>query len=288
MDYSLLDRDSIVEFADQNEGRFSELIGQGNYDSKGMWFSEIVQFLVCCEMADCDRIVESGRARGVSTKLLSLYFEGTDVEIISIDYRPGSEDDKIAQDRLKNADNVTLKYGDAREIANEFVNEDSGVLVDGPKGDGALRLGIHLLRDRNVPFVAIHDLHKESFHRDLSELIFNHRLFTDHRKLVKGFKHFDQEVAEWNREVHSEDEMFGPYVKDGEESRSYGPTLGFFFNEDIPVDPRIGENYLKYLDDEEGLVSSLVEQLRKKQITGGPIERQTAATVLKFGRTVLD
>lgn len=273
------------ELRDRHHGRFESTVETVEYDSSGMWYSEIFIFTLMCEYLDCNRIFESGRARGVSTELLATYFEGSDIEICSIDDRPRSEDAKIAESKLNDFENVSLKYGDSTELLPENVTTDTGVLIDGPKGDAALKLAAELLDSNEVPLVAIHDLNKDVFHRDLSELLFNNNLYTDDPELVDAFRSYDQPVHDWNEAHHTENNKFGPYLKNGEKSHSYGPTLGLFFGDDGPVDTRVKENYYEYLGrDTTALVGELLE---RQQETGGPIRRRVAGVGLKLGRDIV-
>lgn len=270
------DVETILDMANENEVRFNQAIDPVSFDKAGMWFSELFVFAIISEYIGCSRIIESGRSRGVSTKVLSNYFErNEDVEIISIDNRPNSEDSKIAEKKLSNSRNVTLKYGDSREIVPDLITDETSVLIDGPKGDQALRMGIGLLEDEDAPFVAIHDLHKNYFRRELSELLFKHRMYTDDETLVAELKQYDESVQGWYLKQDIETE-FGA---------SYGPTLGIFFNSETPVNQRIKHNYYAY--SKHDVVSCSEDILKRKQMNGGAITSNLAKILLRFGRAVL-
>jgi len=241
-----------------------------------MWYSELFVFASLCELLDCDHVIESGRARGVSTVVLSNYFEGSDLTITSIDNRPDSEDAEYAEQRLADADNVTLRYGDSREVVPGIVGPKTGVLVDGPKGNAALQMGLDLLDGDGVPVVGIHDLHRDTFYRDLSELLFNNRLYTDHETVVDAFGQYDESYFEWYNSVAETEIEAGSYPKVGERSNSYGPTLGVFFHGDAPYDDRVRRNFEAYVQSQEGSLSDIGNRLRTTRASGGPVARRLA------------
>jgi hypothetical protein len=115
------------------------------------------------------------------------------------------------------------------------------VLIDGPKGDDALRMALNLLKRNETAAVFIHDLHRNTLHRDLSELLFNYTYFSDDERFVKRFSHLDDPCWE-----HLDDD-WGPYLRKGEEIESYASTLGTFFNGDHPIDSLREDNYRKFL-----------------------------------------
>jgi len=275
------DLETVVEHAREHSDRFQRAVDETSPDRYMMWYSELFLFASLCELTDCDQVIESGRARGVSTLVLSKYFEGSDTNIISIDNRPHSEDAEYAEERLADADNVTLQYGDSREIVPGNAGPKTGVLIDGPKGNAALRLGLDLLGDE-VPFVAVHDLHRDTFYRDLSELLFEHRLYTDDETIVDEFGRYDEPYFEWYNSAPETEVEAGPYLKGGERSNSYGPTLGAFFNGIAPYDDRVRRNFEAYIRDQRGPLSDFGDRLRARRASGGPVARRVADFVLSL------
>ena len=276
---------TLKQLRDKNHDRFRKAIKESRYDLMGMWYSEIFIFCLLCDYFECTDIIESGRARGVSTEILSNYYEGADVTIISIDNRPGSKDAEIAEKELSDVKNISLKYGDSTEIIPDIINEQTAVLIDGPKGDTALQMGMSLLEDTDVPFIAIHDLNKDVFHRDLSTLLFNHFIYTCEEELVDAFREYDEPIHRWSEQYHVEDSMYGPYLKDGEKSHSYGPTLGLFFNNHSPVNTRIKNNYLDYIN--TSITDLGAEFLKIQRNNGGRIRRGVASFGLQLGKKVI-
>src|SRR6266436_4138891 len=84
------------------------------YERKGILYSEMFFLHLCAQAVKPSRILESGRARGQSTLLLSTMFP--DLHVVSIESDPNSPDVRVAQDRLRGRDNVSLRFGDATRI----------------------------------------------------------------------------------------------------------------------------------------------------------------------------
>lgn len=283
---SSVEVEPILELRDNNHDQFTEVVEQVEFDFGGMWYSELFLFILLCEQFDCSRVIESGRARGISTELLSRYFVEEDIEIVSVEKDADSEAAEIAETRLDPYDNVTLKYGNSLEIVPELVKDGDAVLIDGPKGTPSLELAADVLESASVSFVGVHDLHRDAFTRDLSEVVFKNRLYTDHKELVEAFRDYDQPIHEWNRKYRApEDGMYGPYSKFGYESDSYGPTLGVFFNDESPVVHRVLSNYHDHMG---RTTTALVgEILKRQQEVGGPIRKRVARLGLTVGQHLL-
>lgn len=278
---------SIVEQAKNRENVFNSIIESASYDNAGMWFSELFLFIILFENTDCNRIIESGRSRGISTKILSEYFSDRDVDIISIELRSNTENDKIARNRLSNSNNVQLKYGDSRQILPKIAGADSCILMDGPKGHASLELAADLLEESDVPFVCVHDLHKKSFYRDISQLLFKNKIFSDHQTIVNYFKRFDQPIREWEVENGRDSwdgEWYGPTDMCDNQSISYGPTVGVFFNGDLALNTRVVENYRTYLATQPGFFSILSKPIESMRYSGNPVIRYASNAALKLGR----
>lgn len=232
----------IIEKAAESEERLATIIKNEPYEEKGVFNSELLLFITVVELLEPDRIVESGRARGHSTKVLAQYFENQDIDIVSIEQVRGSDDDKVARDKLEGHNQVELVYGDSREIIDSKLDSSTVVLIDGPKGDEALKMTLDLLKQEEPKAVFVHDLHRNTLHRDLSELLFNHTYFSDDEAFVKKFKHLDETCWEYL------DNGWAPYLRKGEEIESYASTFGVFFNGDKPIDSLREDNYRKFLE----------------------------------------
>lgn len=233
--------ESLVEKAAESEARLATILKNEPYEEKGVFNSELLLFISVVELLEPDRIVESGRARGHSTKVLAEYFKDRDIDIISIEQVRGSDDDEIARDKLAGHERVELLYGDSREIIDSELESSTVVLIDGPKGDEALKMTLDLLKQDEPEAVFIHDLHRNTLHRDLSELLFNYTYFSDDEAFVEKFRHLDEPCWE-----HL-DNSWAPYLRKDEKIESYASTFGVFFNGDEPIDSLREDNYRKFL-----------------------------------------
>jgi len=125
------------------------------YERKGVLFSEMFFLYLCAQRVAPRRVLESGRARGQSTLLLSVLFP--DIPIVSLEHDPGSPDVAVANERLRGRERVDLRFGDATRILPAEVREGDVVLIDGPKGFRGLRLALRLLAPGRPALVFVHD-----------------------------------------------------------------------------------------------------------------------------------
>jgi predicted O-methyltransferase YrrM len=234
--------EKLVEQAAESETRLASILNDEPYEEKGVFNSELLLFISVVELLKPDRIVESGRARGHSTKVIAEYFENRDIEIISIEQSKATDDEKIARNKLKRYNRLQLEYGDSREIISSWLDTSTIILIDGPKGDEALKMALDLLKGDEPQAVFIHDLHRNTLHRDLSELLFNYTYFSDDETFVEEFCHLDDPC--WDHL----DDGWGPYLRKGEQIESYASTFGVFFNGDNPIDSLKEDNYRKFLE----------------------------------------
>lgn len=145
----------ISRDAAANLAAFQALIAGIPYERKGILFSEMFFFWLCARTIKPRRILESGRARGQSTLILSLCFP--DAEILSVEYDRDSADVAVAAERLHGRSNVRQLFGDATRLLPQMARLGDAVLIDGPKGYRGLRLALRLLADGNTPLVFMHD-----------------------------------------------------------------------------------------------------------------------------------
>lgn len=134
---------------------FQSLIGNIPYERKGILFSEMFFFWVLARTVRPKRILESGRARGQSTVILSYCFP--DAEIISVEFDRSSPDVAVAAERLKGRDNVRQLFGNATKMLPALAQTGDVALIDGPKGYRGLRLALRLLGNAALPMVFVHD-----------------------------------------------------------------------------------------------------------------------------------
>lgn len=145
----------LLERARHGLDAFRAIVADVPYEHKGILYSEMFFFLTCAGAVAPRRILESGRARGQSTLILSRCFPET--PIISIEYDRNSPDVAVAADRLKTSANVDLRFGDACEVLPAIAEDGDVAIIDGPKGHRGLRLALRLLTTRKVQLVFVHD-----------------------------------------------------------------------------------------------------------------------------------
>ena len=145
----------ISATAGQQLADFRARVGGIPYERKGVLYSEMFFLFLCAQSAMPRRILESGRACGQSTLLLSTLFP--DLPILSIESNPDSPDVAVANERLRDRAHVDLRFGDATRILPAEVHSGDIVLIDGPKGFRGLRLALRLLATGKVKQVFMHD-----------------------------------------------------------------------------------------------------------------------------------
>lgn len=148
-------RRALAEEAAGARAQFSALMAGLPYERKGILFSEMFFFWLCTRALKPRRILESGRARGQSTLILSHCFP--DAEILSVEYDRNSPDVAVAAERLGKRPNVRLLFGDATELLPQMAQEGDVALIDGPKGYRGVRLALRLLAQGKTPLVFLHD-----------------------------------------------------------------------------------------------------------------------------------
>jgi len=166
----------LLNQAGQYLDEFRSLIVDIPYERKGILFSEMFFFWLCARSVHPRRILESGRARGQSTLILSHCFP--DAEIISVEHDPNSPDVAVAAERLAGRDNVQQLFGDATQLLPKLAQAGDVALIDGPKGYRGLRLALKLLAKGKTPLIFVHDtalgsLERDYLHRQMPETIYS-------------------------------------------------------------------------------------------------------------------
>ena len=116
-------------------------------------------------------IIESGRARGVSTEIFAKCFP--EKLIISIDFDKNSQNSKYSEKKLKKYKNVKIVYGDSREIIFKYLkNKKAHVFIDGPKGHEAILLSKKVFENENVISISLDDFPKNTYYTNILESIF--------------------------------------------------------------------------------------------------------------------
>jgi predicted O-methyltransferase YrrM len=135
------------------------------------------------------QILESGRARGQSTLVLSRCFPES--RIVSVEMDESSPDAKFALERLSPLRNVKLLFGDARLVLPASMQPGDVVLIDGPKEFRALKLALNLLRTGKPSLVFIHDFYAGSAERRFLERHMPDAIFSDAPEFLRAFAWLD-------------------------------------------------------------------------------------------------
>lgn len=192
-----------------------------SYENKGILHSEMLFLLACSRVRPFGRILESGRARAQSTRVLAALFP--DRPIVSVEFDPNSPDVAVAAARLKGLSHVELLFGDSMTLLPQKLQDGDLVIIDGPKHFRSLRLALKLLATGKPSFVFVHDLHRPTPERDYLERYLPDTLFSDEPAFVERFRSLDEEC--WALRDASGSEGWKPHWFEGREMVSYGPTL---------------------------------------------------------------
>jgi hypothetical protein len=209
-----------------------EELGAESYETRGVFNSEMAAILAVSTTLGIDMIVESGRARGQSTRILAKYLASTGVALHSFE-RARNADTEHADRQLAGAPNTTLHYGDARIAIPTLLAGTTAkriaVLIDGPKGRKALDL-LDAARAANPAVVVgfVHDLSRRedghpNYARHAAEADYAGAFFTDDEAYVAATRHLDANIS-----VVNDGTTWEPYRMGGLDIGSYGPTVGVF------------------------------------------------------------
>lgn len=192
----MISRDAAVNLA-----AFQALIAGIPYERKGILFSEMFFFWLCARTVKPRRILESGRARGQSTLILSHCFP--EAEILSVEHDHNSPDVNVAAERLNGRGNVRQLFGDASRLLPKMARPGDVALIDGPKGYRGLRLALGLLANGKTPLVFVHDTAAGSEERRYLSRRVPEAVYSDLPAFAEVAHHLDQgaweELPEANR-----------------------------------------------------------------------------------------
>lgn len=223
-------KNQILQIGKEKSREFFQKVKDISYEPKGILTSEMFLFAIGVIYTKATHIIESGRARGQSTKILASYFDKDCYHIDSIDFRRFSWDEIIARKRLKEFSNIRLHTGDSFHVIPRLIGVDPVViLIDGPKGKEALRLALKVLENPSVKVVGIHDFYKESLLRQEMEHLFPRAFYSDDKDFVKLFSFLDNKA--WGKIQHIKGYKYSaPFVRNGVKTGSYFATLGLIIN----------------------------------------------------------
>jgi protein-L-isoaspartate O-methyltransferase len=175
----------LFETAEKYLDRYVENIAGVVYDLKGIRPSEGFFMFAILAADPPRRILESGRARGYSTDILSRCFP--DAEIISIESQRDCADADMAAKRLAGRHNIQCRFGDARVELPRLIEPGDVVLIDGPKDFRALKLALRLLQTGRARGVFVHDLAPGIHVRRFLEKRISSTLFSDNREFLSRY-----------------------------------------------------------------------------------------------------
>jgi len=207
-------------------------------------------FTSVVELLGVGLVIESGRARAQSTKVLGSYFTDNKVEIKSIENKKFTQDSIIAMNQLKGYPNIELLYGNSTDLILKQVTRPCTVLIDGPKRHEAIKLCLQIIKDENVKAIGIHDVNKNTIFRHIIRSIFTDTIFSDENNFVSRYSYLDDRV--WSTlPKYKMTRDWAPYRVGDKKMENYGPTLGIIFNNKNPVRKDIADVYLTTLLDLE-------------------------------------
>jgi hypothetical protein len=210
-------------------------VSEIKYLPRGIYNSEMLLMISVLKFLNVQTVLESGRARGHSTQLISKLLQNDDLHksLISLDFKKDS-DSEYAETNLAQYPKTKLIYGDANSILKKIVRKNFSqsdryaVLLDGPKSFNALYLTAKLIRSEIPPVVLfIHDMKKIekdgkfSLQRYMCSVIFDRVFFSDEFQIKPMVRMCDKSIfllndTTWLNNVNSPNFLF---------RESYGPTL---------------------------------------------------------------
>lgn len=212
---------TILENAERCASTYKSIVADIPYEEKGIFYSELFFVYALLHGTVPERIIESGRARGQSTYILSVCFPES--RIISYEFDNKSPDVPIAEARLGKQSNVQLEYGDACERLPAVVTGNDVVIIDGPKNLKALRLALGLLQSCAPRMVFIHDCYRGHEIRDFIEAHCSSALFSDDSTFIERYRYLDDRC--WQTSEDGAQTGWQPYMFSNVPCESYGPTF---------------------------------------------------------------
>ncbi len=227
-------RNAVFNAARAAHDRFKPIAD--TYEERGILNSEMLAACATAQALGADVVIESGRARGQSTRTLARYFQGTRTKIISVELERDA-DALYAESHLKEFAHVELIYGNAFKLLpgllDRHANQRVALLMDGPKGLPAIELiERSFASHQNVVVAFLHDTRRQTPQRDHLESGGYRVFLTDDEDYVAAFKHLDRDCApkvDQQITMHT----WRPFMKGDDAIPSYGPTLAVMFPQPV-------------------------------------------------------
>lgn len=220
-----MNKEKIIGFCQKNKEPFEKIIS--NFEDRGILNSEMLLVCSISKELDLDILIESGRYRGQSTRILSKFFDGYKTKIESIEiFR--DDNAKHVESILGQSRNIKLHYGDAHHLVPKIIkknrNKKIGILFDGPKGKRAINIAKYAisLGKENILVIFFHDTRKPTrekpnLERENVEKSFSNYFFTDDSEFLEKFSDLDKNCIS---------EKWKPGLINRKSIGSYGPTIG--------------------------------------------------------------
>jgi hypothetical protein len=200
-------------------------LSQEPVEARGILNSEMHAVLCVSKRMGISTILESGVARGQSTRILNKYLPS--VRKISIEIE-NSTDFEFARLQTPSSKFQTYIVADSAKWLPKNISSVEGpaiVVIDGPKGTDALRLAEDVVRHDERGIVAaifLHDVHeltrgRRNPIRALLSISFDRVWFSDDERWLEKYSQLDDESGHI------------PGKKDLWELGSYGPTIAAVF-----------------------------------------------------------
>lgn len=258
-----------------------------DYEERGILHSEMLAVISSIKEGGIEVIIESGRARGQSTKMLAQAFQNQPVKIISVELLK-DEAAIFAEENLKEYKNIDLRYGDSNivipEILTLFKDKKVALLFDGPKGKDAYNILAQVIIDNpNILLAFFHDCRKSS--QDLPNPsrediypYFDRLFFTDDLTYIENFSSVDKKCLPKNNNIN--DNTWRPYLKGKTKIGSYGPTMGI-----VMPSERDRERAKKNLVDSPNIKNNLLNETNMKSLAKKVIKKVVPRSIIKALRS---
>jgi len=208
--------DELLQNAEQLINDYKELKIGTEFVPRGILHSEAFFIYASSYPHVPEQIIESGRAQGQSTYLLSKIFR--QAPILSVEQERDHPDAKIALDKLSPISNVSCLFGDSMKVIPEIIQKGDILVIDGPKDLNALLLIIAICRKKLPEYVFVHDAYKGSILRKYLQKKKLDTIYSDEPKFLQSYCSLD----DWKKE---EELQFWRNPKNYPAERVYGGTF---------------------------------------------------------------
>jgi len=159
------DQAELMDTALQILPQFKERCLSMSYHPAGVWYSEGLALVSAAVRAKVDVVIESGTAGGQSSELMARFFEGSPLQIYTIDLGGKAAEANLTatKKRLARFSHVHFVQGDGTvevpRLIKKFHGKRIGVFVDGLKSYWAVKLCMASIRaSPDVKYCSMHDI----------------------------------------------------------------------------------------------------------------------------------